>query len=189
MVYFMHFCKKISVGLALLSVMLLAMAAGNSIAIKNAELTDMDTAYALDADFDIHFDETLAEAINKGVPLVFIIEFQIVKPRQYWFDDEIITVTKHTNLNYHALTRQYLVSDDSHQKSFETLSEARQQLMLLRDWRVAAKNLLDKEERYEAALLMRLDKTKLPKAIQVDALSSADWNLASPIFRWSLKDL
>lgn len=185
----MRYYKKISALIALLCVCTLVMAAGNSISIKSAELADMDTAYELNADFDIHFDEGLAEAINKGVPLAFIIEFQIVKPRQYWFDDEIITVTKHINLNYHALTRQYLVSDDSHQKSFETLSEARQQLMLLRDWRVVAKNLLDKEERYQAALLMRLDKTKLPKAIQVDAIGSTDWNLASPIFRWSLKDL
>ncbi len=170
-------------------VLTLVLAAGSTITIKHAELVDVETAQELNADLDIYFDEALIEAINKGVPLAFIVEFQIVKPRQYWFDDEIVTVSKHVKLSYHALTRQYLVSDDTHQKSFETLSEARQQLMALRDWRVISKSLLDKDEQYEAALLMRLDQTKLPKALQVDAIGSTDWNLASPIFRWSLKDL
>jgi hypothetical protein len=36
---------------------------------------------------------------------------------------------------------------------------------------------------------VRLDQTKLPKAIQVDAISSEKWNLTSQKFEWTLKDL
>lgn len=185
----MRYCKKFSIFFSLLVVSWCALAANNSIQVRNAELTAVEDAILLNADFDISFAPSIEEAINRGVSLTFLVEFQIVEPRQYWFDDEIVTVSKPIQLSYHALTRQYLVTYDVHQKSFESLHEARQQLTTVRDWRVAMKSQLEKSEPYRAALLMRLDKGKLPKAIQVDAISSESWNLASPIFTWPIKDL
>lgn len=186
---FMRYCKKFSIFFSLLVLSWCALAANNSIQVRNAELTAVEDAILLNADFDISFAPSIEEAINRGVSLTFLVEFQIVEPRQYWFDDEIVTVSKPIQLSYHALTRQYLVTYDVHQKSFESLHEARQQLTTVRDWRVAMKSQLEKSEPYRAALLMRLDKGKLPKAIQVDAISSESWNLASPIFTWPVKDL
>lgn len=186
---FMRFYKKISVFLGLMAMLNVAMASTNSIEITAAELDAVDNAYVLNAEFDIDFDKTLEEAINKGITLSFLVEFQIVKPSKYWFDDEIVTVRRQITLNFHALTRQYLVSYDQHQKSFETLAEALHALMRIEQWKVAPKNILEKGETYQAALLMRLDKDQLPKAIQVDALSSENWNLASEIYTWPFKDI
>jgi len=186
---FMRFYKKISVFLGLMALLNVAMASTNSIEITAAELDAVDNAYVLNAEFDIDFDKTLEEAVNKGITLSFLVEFQIVKPSKYWFDDEIVTVRRQITLNFHALTRQYLVSYDQHQKSFETLAEALNALMRIEQWKVAPKNILEKGETYQAALLMRLDKDQLPKAIQVDALSSENWNLASEIYTWPFKDI
>lgn len=185
----MRYCKNFSIFFSLLVISWCALAAVNSIHVKNAELSAVEDAIVLNADFEISFGPSIEEAINKGVPLTFLVEFQIVEPHQYWFDDEIVTVSKSIQLSYHALTRQYLVTYDVHQKSFESLHEARQQLTAVRDWRVAMKSQLEKAEPYRAALLMRLDKAKLPKAIQVDAIGSENWNLASPIHTWPVKDL
>jgi hypothetical protein len=188
MAYFTRYYKKISF-LLLLSAATFAFAVSSSILIKNAELQLQDEHYSLNADVDIQFDNEIEEAISKGVPLDFLIEFQVVSPRKYWFDDEIVTTSQNITLSYHALTKQYLVNRGVHQKSFETLSEAKQELVQLSDWKVLAKSLLDKNEVYNAALLIRLDQTKLPKAIQVDAIASEKWNLSSQKFEWSLKEL
>ena len=59
------------------------------------------------------------------------------------------------------------------------------ELSHLRDWKVLDKSLVDKGVIYNAALLMRLDQKKLPKALQVEALSSEDWDLKSQKFQWS----
>jgi hypothetical protein len=185
----MHYYKKLSILFALLAIACLAWAAVNAIAVKSADLAISEEYLVLNADFDISFGTSIEEAIKKGVPLSFLVEFQIVEPRKYWFDDEIVTMRKSINLSYHALSRQYLVNYDEHQKSFESLHEARQQMMMLRDWRVVKRNLLDPEIVYQAALLMRLDKTKLPKAIQADTISAEHWNLASPIYSWPVKDI
>lgn len=186
----MRFYKKFSLffGILAFSFSCLAWAAVNAITVKSAELTSVDDYLHLNADFDIGFDNSIEVAINKGVALSFLVEFQIVEPREYWFDDEIVTVSKSFKLSYHALTKQYLVSDEIHQKSFESLSEARQQLSMVRDWRVVAKQQLEKGTSYRAAILMRLDKSKLPKAIQVDTLGSEHWNLVSPIYSWPVKE-
>jgi hypothetical protein len=184
--FFMRFCKKLSL-LLLIGFSTFAFAA-SSITIKSAELDLQDDYYGLNADVDMSFDKEIEEAINKGVPLTFLIEFQIVSPRKYWFDDEIITAAQSVSLSYHALSRQYLVNRGSHQQSFASLGEAMQELVVLDDWKVVDKNLLEKPEVYKAALLIRLDQTKLPKAIQVDTIASEKWNISSQKFEWTLKE-
>lgn len=199
MVFFTHFSKKtsfqkfghfirLSLAFILLNVASQAFAASN-ININQAELQPLDSFYALDADVEIDFDDEIEEAVNKGVPLHFLIEFQIVKPWKYWFDDEIVTTSRRVSLSYHALSRQYLVNHGTHQKSFETLYEARDALLEISNWKVVDKSLIEKGEIYHAALLIRLDQSKLPKAIQVDAISSDKWNLTSQKYEWTLKDL
>lgn len=196
MAFFMQFYKKNKqyvVILALL-VMVQALFAPNIIAgtssldIKTAELVAADDTYVLNADFEIDFNTQMEEAINKGVPLNFLIEFQLVVPHKYWFDDEIETHLIRLSLSYHALTRQYLVNitqnKQSHQRAFETINEALIELSHLRDWKVLDKNLIEKGVTYKAALLMRLDQKKLPKALQVEALSSEAWDLSSEKFEW-----
>ena len=167
----------------------LVWAGTSSISIKTAELVPVEEAYVLNADFEIDFNSQMEEAINKGVPLNFLIEFQVVAPRKYWFDDEIETDTMPVTLSYHALTRQYLVNTvlnkQSHQKSFETINEAVVELSHLRDWKVLDKALIDKGIAYNAALLMRLDQKKLPKALQIEALSTEAWDISSEKFQWS----
>ena len=187
MVFFMRFCKRLSLFLLILASSL-AFAAGSSINIKSAELESQDDYYGLNADVDMSFDKEIEEAINKGVPLNFLIEFQIVSPRKYWFDDEIVTITQSVSLSYHALSRQYLVNRGAHQQSYDSLSEAVHELVALDEWKVVEKSVLEKSEVYKAALLIRLDQTKLPKAIQVDTIASEKWNISSQKFEWTLKE-
>lgn len=195
MVFFMRYCKKLSNfwGLSLFVLLLgtlsLAIAAESSIRIKGAELQPLNDFYSLSVDAEISFDKEIEEAVNKGVPIKFLTEFQIVRPRKYWFDDEIVTVYQDATLSYHALSRQYLVNRGVHQQSFESLSEAAQALVQIDEWKVLEKSALEKGETYNAALLIRLDKSKLPKAIQVDTIASEKWNLTSQKFEWTLKEL
>ena len=81
-----------------------------------------------------------------------------------------------------------MVNHGEHQLSFETLSEAAKELGSLNDWKVVENSLIDQGEPYKAALLMRLDQTKLPKAIQLDTLATEKWNLVSQKFEWTFKE-
>lgn len=176
--------------LLLLSSVNSAFAAGSSLSIRNVELSLQDDSYELNADVDIKFNAEIEQAISKGFELNFLIEFQLVSPRKYWFDDEIVTSTHHVMLSYHALSRQFLlVRTDaqglqSQQKVYSSLEEAKQALAEIRDLKVFPKSELEKAESYKAVLLMRLDYKKLSKALQVDAIGSDDWKISSPRYEW-----
>lgn len=157
----------------------------NSITVKSADLIPVDDSYVLDADVDIKFNDDIVEALLKGFELNFLIEFQLVSPRKYWFDDEIVTITNHVALTYHALSRQYLIIRGDQQKTFATLDDAIAELANIHDIKVFTKSDVEKGLVYKAALLMRLDPHKLPKALQVDALSSDEWKMLSQRYEWS----
>lgn len=188
MVYFMRYCKKLSLFLGLFCCLSLAAASSSEIRVHHAELVSSEDDYALQAALDIYVDQAVETAINKSVPLTFLVEFQLVKPRRFWFDQKVIAASKELELSYHALTRQYLLKQDSQQKSFSSFSEALQALAQINHWKVVPKKELEKGASYQATLTMRLDKKKLPKAIQADAIASEDWNIASLPFSWPFKE-
>lgn len=153
--------------------------------IRTAELVALDDSYALNADVDIKFSNEIEQAIIKGFDLNFLVEFQLLSPRKYWFDDEIMTVTHEVTLSYHALSRQYLLVQDGQQKTFVTLDEATDELSGISNLKVLKKSDVEKGATYKAVLLMRLDHKKLPKSLQVDALGSDEWKISSQRFEWT----
>ena len=176
--------KKFNLFLLALVCSFALQAWAEGIQVKNAELIPVDNNYQLDADFELDFSPEVEAALSKGVQLSFLIEFQLVQPREYWFDDEITTKSQLIQLRYHALSRQYLINVDQHQKSFATLDEAVDELSRLRDWDVLSKTDIVKGDNYVANLRFRLDHSRLPKALQVEALSSEKWTLVSERYRW-----
>lgn len=159
--------------------------AGN-IEISHISLEGNDEGYALDADFQIELNPRLEDAIDKGVPLYFEVEFELTRKRWYWFDDSVGRQLM-LRLSYHALTRQYRVSSGALYQSFSTLAEALRVLSRVRSWQVLDPGQVSVGSDYQAGLRMRLDVTQLPKPFQVNALTSKEWNLASEWRRWPFK--
>ena len=183
----MRFWKKFSpiIGLIVLLGVIAGEANAAGIQVRNAELSEAGEAYQLNADFDISFSLEVEDALNKGIPLNFLLEFQLVSPRRFWFDQEIINVKQNLRLSYHALSRQYLINLSQQQKSFTSLAEALEELSRVRNWIVLEKSQVGKGEDYRAELSFQLDSSRLPKALQVEALGSERWNLAAKPYRWT----
>jgi hypothetical protein len=172
--------------LALFLVLPLA-ASADGIEVKSAELEPVEETFVLSAELEISLSPALEDALNKGVPLNFITDFELKKPRWYWLDETIVTAQQHTRLSYHALTRQYQLSfKDGQYRNFPSLSEARRELGRLREWLVVEKGVVKKRTAYGAGLRMKLDLTQLPKPLQVNALASKEWNLDSEWHRWNI---
>lgn len=172
--------------LVLLFCMAASVRAETGILVKTAELDMVDEVYQLKADFELNFSQPVEDALNKGVPLNFVIEFELNRPRWYWLDENISSVQRQLRISYHALTKQYRLQQQEQQKGFATLAELKSELGHIQDWRVAERSQLRKRYSYEARLRMKLDASQLPKPLQVNALASKDWNLESEWFQWTL---
>lgn len=186
MAFITRCCRKLNLSLyAILLLLAAPHALGAGITVEHAELTPAEDAYHLSAEFAIEFGTEVEEAVNKGVALNFLVEFALMEPRSYWFDEEVTSTSQSIRLSYHALSRQYLINVGSHQTTYATLQEALQALGRLQDWPVVEKPLLKKGVLYYAMLRMRLDHSRLPKPLQVSALGSEKWNLLSERHRWT----
>jgi hypothetical protein len=172
---------------ALLAMVLAAatLARADAIGVKSAELRVDEDAIVLNAEFDLTLNPTLEEALQKGVPLYFELEFELVRPRRYWFDEKVLTLTAEHRVSYNALTRQYRVASGLLAQPFESLSEVERFLSRITSRPIARTEDLVKGARYEAAIRLRLDVNQLPKPFQLTALASREWSLQSEWHRWS----
>jgi hypothetical protein len=184
-------CRLPALALAFIALALgLAMpataAAGDGIAVRSAQIEADDDGWQVDAQFDIQFNSRLAEAVNRGVPLYLVVEFEISRPRWYWFDEKPIQSTQIYKISYTPLLRQYRLSVGNIYQNFNSFEEVTRVLSRLRGWHVADKGALKKDQVYQAALRMRLDTAQLPKPFQLNAIASRDWTLESDWHRWSM---
>ena len=162
-----------------------ATARADTIVVKSAELRAEEDGYFLNAEFDFSLNPTLDEALQKGVPLYFLLEFELVRPRWYWLDEKVITATTQYRVSYNALTRQYRVASGLLGLTFDSLDEVQRFLSRVTSREVARRDQVVKGTRYEAALRLRLDVNQLPKPFQMSALASRDWTLQSDWHRWT----
>ncbi|MDZ7652982.1 MAG: DUF4390 domain-containing protein [Burkholderiaceae bacterium] len=133
----------------------------------------------LDADFDFELPYVLEDAVNRGIALYFVIDFELYRERWYWFDRQLAQRTLTYRLSYSALTRQYRLARGSLALPFDSLAEALNSLRRVRGWKVLERGTLRPDEDYRAQLRMRLDTSQLPKPFQINALTNRDWTLAS----------
>ena len=169
----------------LATVFALQPALADEIEVRDARLEQAEEGLVLNADFAFDFNARLEQAVTNGVPLYFLVEFELTQPRWYWFDEKTATRRLQTRLSYHALSRHYRLSTGLLQQNYASLSEALAVLRRVRSWPVLDKNVALADAPFQAAVRMRLDLTLLPKPFQVNALTSREWHLESDWKRFS----
>jgi hypothetical protein len=163
-----------------------APARSQGIDVQRAALIPAEEAYFLEADFEIALTHTLEDALNKGVPLYFAVEFELIRPRWYWFNEKLANVRPQYRLSYNALARQYRVGVGKLYQNFSALPEALAFLSRVRLRDVVETGALSRGSTYMAAVRMRLDTSQLPRPFQITAVGSRDWSLSSDWHRWTI---
>ena len=169
--------------LALLLLPAFAAEAG-SIEPKRAALTPGEDGYTLSAEFALDLGNRLEDAVARGVPLYFNLEFVLERSRKYWVNEHVTSRSLTYRLAYSSLTRQYRLTTGNLHQNFGSLEEALRVV-----GRIAALPVLDKDalkagESYEAAVRLALDRSQLPKPFQVDAITDRDLQVEARVLRW-----
>ena len=156
------------------------------ITLKSARVEAVEEGWQLDAEFDIQFSPKLEEAVNRGVPLYFVLDFEMTRPRWYWFDEKPVHFSQTYKISYTPLLRQYRLSVGNVYQNFTSFEEVTRVLSRLRAVAIADHNAIKKDSAYQASVRLRLDTAQLPKPFQLNAIASRDWSLSSEWQRWSL---
>jgi hypothetical protein len=164
-----------------------AATSGDGIEVVQASVDPSEDGWAVNAQFELTLKPRLEEALERGLPLYFVIDFELTQPRWYWFDDRTVSTSLTYRLAYYALTREYRLSSGTLQVGFPTLAEALNVMTRVHDWRVMDKNVIRSGETYIAAVRMRFDSSQLPKPILLTTLTSREWSMESDWKRFSFE--
>ena len=189
-VFITPFWKKPELAALLLAFVFTALPAAaaqtHGIEVRSAAVTVANDHYVLEADFEIALSAPLEEALNKGIALYFLLEFDLVRSRWYWFNSTMVALQHQYRLSYNALTRQYRIGIGAFYQNFPNLAEALQFMSKVRRRQEIDAGTLSKGTDYAAALRLRLDTSQLPKPFNLNALGSRDWNIGSDWYRWTV---
>lgn len=182
-------CRRVDLLGALVGLWLAIVAFGaypQGIDVKRPVVTISEDHFVLQAQFDIALTPTLEDALNKGVPLYFVMEFELIRPRWYWFNERVLYLQQEYRLSYNALTRQYRLGVGNLYQNYATLSEALEVMSRVRRRQDVEPGVLRRDTTYLAAIRFRLDISQLPKPFQLTALLGREWNIGTEWYRWTV---
>jgi Domain of unknown function (DUF4390) len=159
--------------------------ASDKSAVREAGIRATPHGYVLDADINIVLNPTLEDALTKGINLHFLVELELNRPRNWWFDEDIADPRRKLRIYYHLLLRRYVVEAGYTTQTAATLDEALALLGRVEGWQVLERGALKTGKRYEARMRLRLDTAQLPKPLSIGAVTSDSWELATPWHRWA----
>ena len=160
------------------------LACAEGATIQSAKLEATEDGYQLNAQIELSLTAAMEEAVRKGVPLYFTVEFELSRSRWYWLDQIIVRERRDRRVAFAPLTDQYRITVSGLSQNVASFDDVKRVLSRVRSWNVIDKGRLTPGEKYEAAVRFRLDTAQLPKPFQLNVLASKEWSLASDWYRW-----
>ena len=154
--------------------------------IQSAKLEATEDGYQLNAQIELSLTAAMEEAVRKGVPLYFTVEFELSRSRWYWLDQVIVRERRDRRVAFAPLTDQYRITVAGLSQNVASFDDVKRVLSRVRSWNVIDKGRLTPGEKYEAAVRFKLDTAQLPKPFQLNVLASKEWSLASDWYRWPI---
>lgn len=161
-----------------------AIANEYGISIKHLELIRQAETYKIDSEIDYQLSPTAKEALEKGIPLTWDVQFEIRQPGFIWAKRIYKKRLRYT-LQYHALLKQYkVIGPDNHLEMFLSLTAALNYMASpLRGITLAAEQL-DSGKHYFLAMKTSFNRELLPVPLRPFAYLNRQWFLSSPWMIW-----
>jgi hypothetical protein len=156
--------------------------------VRYVNVQKTDTDYILNARFDYGLSPTAKEAIQKGVPLSWILLIKVQQQGRFWdkilYEAEIPFV-----IQYHALLNQYSVTNKISKdvETFATLVLAMNFMEMVRDLKLVESSVIQPDECYFVALKIQFDREFLPVPLRPESYFDLQWSLSSDWFIWQLQ--
>lgn len=183
------FWPLLGVALILLQVLSAPLAAeeAGEFRISDAHTWASGNARLLDAQVAIRLSSGAREALENGVPLTFELQAQLVRKHKWLWDSIVVEHVLRRQLEYHALSRSYLVKDlgTGRQGNFSRLDDALQAAGTIEKLTLTGKPL-DTRRHYEVRLRGSLDIESLPTPVRLLAYVSSDWDMNGDWYAWPL---
>ena len=142
------------------------------------QLNRVENVLALEFALKVTLPKPVQQALERGVPVYFVAEAQLLRSRWYWRDERVARVQRSWRLVFQPLTSTWRVSLGGLHQSFATLEEAMAAVTRIGAWRVAEQAQVDADPRsYYLEFSWRLDSSQLPSPMQIGLPGTSGWAL------------
>lgn len=134
-------------------------------------------------------NDDIRAALGDGVTLMFDLEAVVARERRYWFDSDVVSVTRRRELSYHAVSNRFVMRDSdagASQESFATLHEALAAIGTVDGWPVLVEPQLSPDARYRVSVRASVRRGRLPDTLRVLMFWTDSWHRTSEWYSWSL---
>jgi hypothetical protein len=135
-----------------------------------------DGGVVLDFVANLTLSKAVEDALRRGVPVYFVAEATVKKPRWYWRDDRVSRVSRSWRLSYQPLTSAWRVSLGAFSQSYPSLEEALTTVTRIARWRIADSGI-EPGDKYYVDFQFYLDSSQLPRPMQLDLGAQSEWKL------------
>ncbi|MGF1615853.1 MAG: DUF4390 domain-containing protein [Gammaproteobacteria bacterium] len=161
----------------------------DTITVHAAQTRLVDELYLVDADIELNLSPVALEALENGITLTIMINFEIVRIRRLMWNETVAKLKARRRLSFHPLTNQYLVEDVNAgtTRTFRNLRDATKALGQVRHFPLIDSYLLQQDERYAFQVRAYLDLESLPTPLRLLAYIDPAWYLSSEWYEHPLQ--
>ncbi len=156
--------------------------------ICDAESKHEGGVYLLQAKVYYGLSQAAQDALKSGVPITLQLKTEILRQRNYLWDETIATLKQKYRLQYHYLSEQYILTNlnTNVKASYDTSESAISEISEIEDLPIIDSNLLNSAETYYGRIRVKLVVGDLPSPLRLWAYMSSEWRLKSKWFQWQL---
>jgi hypothetical protein len=166
---------------------LLADALDGALQVRSAYVNIDHGVFLLHARVEYPVGPAIRSALRDGITLDFDLDVRIDRERHLWFNANIVDITLHRELSYHAVSDRYVVRDvrSGDQDTFATLDEALEYLGKVDAWPVLVEPQLDGSN-YTISVRAGVRRGTLPASLRTLLFWTDEWARQSEWYTWSL---
>lgn len=162
--------------LALLFVVVfVGAAAAQAVELQTLQTQRAEGALNLDFVVRVSLPKTVEDALQRGVPIYFVAEAQLLRNRWYWRDERVARLSRSWRIAYQPLTGSWRVGLGGLTQTYPNLSDALSIASRSTGWKLAELSQLDTDKGYYVEFTYRLDTTQLPGPMQFGLGGQGDW--------------
>ncbi len=158
--------------------------------IRKAAIERQNGVYYLNAWMQLRLSSEARQALRSGVPLTIRLDVEVLHHRRFWVDGEDAMLRQRYQLEYHALTERYVVSNlnSGDQSSFASVYAALNSLARVDMLPLIDAPLLEHDRRSYVRVRVALDSERFPGPLRLLAFWRRDWSIESDWYQCPLVD-
>ena len=160
--------------------------------VPRLKLERMDDGLWLSTQLDFELPDVVEDALQKGIPIYFVAQADLLRKRWYWADKKLASAQRHLRLSYHPLTQRWRLNitlDESSgaaqglvfNQNFESLADAMASVRRIFRWKIADAGDLEPGGKQLVDFHFQLDVAQLPRPLRIGTLGQSDWSVVRSI--------